>query len=126
MGSTGPDGWPAPTSPTASSSASPPPPTRLREQGGREAKEVAYGMFLQKTKKNGILAASEWLFIVPWGLQKLLNYVANRYGNPVIYVTENGMDEEEDQSATLDQVLNDTTRVGYFKGYLASVIFGQL
>jgi beta-glucosidase len=32
-----------------------------------------------------------------------------------------GMDEEDDQSATLDQVLNDTTRVGYFKGYLASV-----
>lgn len=32
-----------------------------------------------------------------------------------------GMDEEDDQSATLDQVLNDTTRVGYFKGYLNSV-----
>jgi len=32
-----------------------------------------------------------------------------------------GMDEEDDQSATLEQVLNDTTRVGYFKGYLASV-----
>jgi beta-glucosidase len=31
------------------------------------------------------------------------------------------MDEEDDQSATLEQVLNDTTRVGYFKGYLASV-----
>lgn len=35
-------------------------------------------------------AASEWLFIVPWGLRKLLNYAAKRYGNPVIYVTENG------------------------------------
>jgi hypothetical protein len=32
-----------------------------------------------------------------------------------------GMDEEDDQSATLDQVLNDTTRLGYFKGYLNSV-----
>lgn len=32
-----------------------------------------------------------------------------------------GMDEEDDQSVTLDQALNDTTRVGYFKGYLASV-----
>jgi len=32
-----------------------------------------------------------------------------------------GMDDEDDQSATLDQVLNDTMRVGYFKGYLNSV-----
>ncbi|GJM92304.1 hypothetical protein PR202_ga08765 [Eleusine coracana subsp. coracana] len=32
-----------------------------------------------------------------------------------------GMDEEDDPSAALDQVLNDTKRVGYFKGYLASV-----
>lgn len=35
-------------------------------------------------------AASEWLFIVPWGLHKLLNYIAKKYDNPAIYVTENG------------------------------------
>ncbi|PWZ08701.1 Beta-glucosidase 4 [Zea mays] len=67
------------------------------------------------------LAASEWLVIVPWGLHKLLNYIVKKYNNPVIYVTENGMDDEDDQSATIDQVLNDTKRVGYFKGYLNSV-----
>lgn len=35
-------------------------------------------------------AASEWLFIVPWGLRKVLNYIAKKYNNPAIYVTENG------------------------------------
>lgn len=35
-------------------------------------------------------AASEWLFIVPWGLQKVLNYIKKKYDNPAIYVTENG------------------------------------
>ncbi|CAO1942649.1 unnamed protein product [Urochloa humidicola] len=72
-------------------------------------------------EKIGERAASEWLFIVPWGLRKLLNYIAKKYNNPAIYITENGMDEEDDQSATLEQVLNDKTRIGYFKGYLASV-----
>nr|CAB3475101.1 unnamed protein product [Digitaria exilis] len=72
-------------------------------------------------EKIGERAASEWLFIVPWGLHKLLNYVAKKYDNPAIYITENGMDEEDDPSTTLEQALNDTTRVGYFKGYLASV-----
>lgn len=35
-------------------------------------------------------AASEWLYVVPWGIRKLINYVAKRYNNPPIYVTENG------------------------------------
>ena len=32
-----------------------------------------------------------------------------------------GMDDEDDPSATLDQFLNDTKRVGFFKGYLGVV-----
>lgn len=37
-------------------------------------------------------AASEWLYIVPWGIRNLINYVARKYGNPKIYITENGKD----------------------------------
>lgn len=32
-----------------------------------------------------------------------------------------GMDDEENEAATLEEMLNDEMRVGYFKGYLASV-----
>jgi beta-glucosidase len=68
-----------------------------------------------------VQAASEWLYILPWGIRKTINYVARKYGNPIIYVTENGMDDEDDPSATLDQILNDTKRVGFFKGYVGAV-----
>jgi hypothetical protein len=37
-----------------------------------------------------VQAASEWLYILPWGIQKTINYIARKYGNPIIYVTENG------------------------------------
>ncbi|KAI3935265.1 hypothetical protein MKW92_013253 [Papaver armeniacum] len=69
----------------------------------------------------GEKAASEWLYIVPWGLRKLLNYVAQKYQNPKIYITENGMDDEEDPKAPLHEMLDDKKRVRYYKGYLAAV-----
>ncbi|GMN59753.1 hypothetical protein TIFTF001_028836 [Ficus carica] len=69
----------------------------------------------------GVKAASEWLYVVPWGIRKLINYVAKRYNNPPIYVTENGMDDEENETAPLHEMLDDKLRVFYFKRYLAAV-----
>ncbi|KAI3887997.1 hypothetical protein MKW92_021359 [Papaver armeniacum] len=69
----------------------------------------------------GEKAASEWLYIVPWGIRSLLNYIAQKYHNPKIYITENGMDDEEDPKALLHEMLDDKKRVGYYKGYLAAV-----
>ncbi|KAH9315040.1 hypothetical protein KI387_023667, partial [Taxus chinensis] len=65
-------------------------------------------------------AASEWLYIVPWGIQKVLMWLTERYNRPPIYVTENGMDDEDCQ-ITLLEALRDTKRVNYFKGYLTAV-----
>lgn len=72
-------------------------------------------------EKIGEKAASEWLYVVPWGIRKMLNHLKEKYNNPVIYVTENGMDDEEDDSAELHEVLDDKLRVSYFKGYVAAV-----
>ncbi|KAI3935266.1 hypothetical protein MKW92_013254 [Papaver armeniacum] len=69
----------------------------------------------------GEKAASEWLYIVPWGIRSLLNYVAQKYHNPKIYITENGMDDEDDPKALLHEMLDDKKRVGYYKGYLAAI-----
>ncbi|KAG8380347.1 hypothetical protein BUALT_Bualt06G0006100 [Buddleja alternifolia] len=72
-------------------------------------------------KMIGEKAASSWLYVVPWGIQRLLNYISMRYNNPQIYITENGMDDEDDATSTLDEMLDDKLRVSYYKGYLAAV-----
>ncbi|XP_022998813.1 beta-glucosidase 42 [Cucurbita maxima] len=69
----------------------------------------------------GEKAASEWLYVVPWGLRKLLNYIKQKYKNPIIIITENGVDDEEDETCPLHEMLDDKMRVGYFKSYLAEV-----
>ncbi|CAL1355769.1 unnamed protein product [Linum trigynum] len=68
----------------------------------------------------GERAASDWLYVCPWGLRKVLNYMAKTYNSPKIYITENGMDDEE-RDAPLEEMLDDKLRVRYFKGYLSSV-----
>ncbi|XP_026444013.1 beta-glucosidase 4-like [Papaver somniferum] len=69
----------------------------------------------------GDKAASDWLYIVAWGLRNLLNYVAEKYQNPKIYITENGMDDEEDPETLLHKMLDDKKRVGYYKAYIAAL-----
>ncbi|XP_020587681.1 beta-glucosidase 4 isoform X2 [Phalaenopsis equestris] len=86
-----------------------------------EAQEMERIVKWQGGELIGERAASEWLYIVPWGLRKVLNYIARKYKNFPIYVTENGMDDEENESATLNDFLNDEKRVRYFKGYLGAV-----
>jgi beta-glucosidase len=33
---------------------------------------------------------SDWLFVVPSGMRKILGWIRERYNNPIIYITENG------------------------------------
>lgn len=61
-------------------------------------------------------AHSYWLYIVPWGLYKAVNYIKEHYGNPTMILAENGMDQAGE--LTLPTVLNDTIRIDYYESYL--------
>jgi len=72
--------------------------------------------------RNGSLigpqAASEWLHVVPEAIKMQLQYVHERYNPSGIIITENGCDVPNEQSMYLEQALNDTFRVNFFRAYL--------
>uniref|UniRef100_A0A667Z083 Lactase n=1 Tax=Myripristis murdjan TaxID=586833 RepID=A0A667Z083_9TELE len=53
---------------------------------------------------------------VAWGLRRLLNWIKEEYGDPEIYITENGV--STDKETTFD----DTARVFYYKTYIDEVL----
>nr|GMD36403.1 beta-glucosidase 44-like [Ipomoea batatas] len=64
-------------------------------------------------------ANSDWLYMVPWGLYKTVTYVKEQYGNPRMFLSENGMDY--DGKLTLAESFNNTKRISYYKSYLGEV-----
>ncbi|KAL2630528.1 hypothetical protein R1flu_015214 [Riccia fluitans] len=79
---------------------------------------------LTTVEKDGVLigekANSCWLYIVPWGIQRLIEYVWETYKVP-IYICENGMDDCNNLDLPLGHFLNDSRRVNYYRDYLKYV-----
>lgn len=74
------------------------------------------------TERNGIpigpRAASNWLYVYPKGIQELLLHIKKVYNNPLIYITENGIDEFNDPTLSLEEALMDTYRIDYYHRHL--------
>jgi beta-galactosidase len=66
---------------------------------------------------NWKLTDMKWA-IVPWGCQKLLEWLAARYDNPEIYITENGCAFDD---KLVDGKVEDKDRIEFFEGYLSAV-----
>lgn len=56
--------------------------------------------------------------VVPWGLQKLLEWIHERYNAPEIIITENGCAWDDQIDA--NGVVNDEQRVAFINGYLGA------
>ncbi|KAF7824014.1 beta-glucosidase 12-like [Senna tora] len=74
------------------------------------------------TERNGIpigpRAASDWLYVYPRGIHQLLLYIKRKYNNPLIYITENGIDEINDPTLSLKEALMDAYRIDYYYRHL--------
>lgn len=64
------------------------------------------------------LTSMQWA-IVPWGCQKLLEWISDRYGNPPIFITENGCSFEEEE---FQDIIADHKRIDFFDGYLSACL----
>ncbi|KAK3000768.1 hypothetical protein RJ639_021902, partial [Escallonia herrerae] len=62
---------------------------------------------------------SSWIRVYPAGIKDFLAYVKNKYDNPVIYISENGIDERDDPSLTRWESLTDHRRVSYYQKHLS-------
>lgn len=67
-------------------------------------------------------ANSIWLYIVPEGMRHLMNYIKQKYGNPTVIITENGMDDPNSILIPLKQALKDEKRVKYHNDYLTNLL----
>lgn len=64
-------------------------------------------------------AASPWLYVVPWGIRRTLCWVKDRYGNPPVYITENGFSDSTEN-------IDDHDRIDYLRRYINEVLKGDL
>lgn len=64
--------------------------------------------------------ANEWLYRVPFGFRKMLNWVSSRYGGIEIRVTENGWGDP-DTPDNLDAMLQDMGRCQYYRQYIGNM-----
>ncbi|XP_063222762.1 myrosinase 1-like [Bacillus rossius redtenbacheri] len=83
------------------------------DAGGVPSKDHDAGVVMSQDP-SWPASASSWLKVVPWGMRKLLNWIAKEYGNPKLIITENGFSDQGQ--------LDDVGRINYHKSYLSEVL----
>ncbi|CAN1809439.1 Beta-glucosidase 11 [Linum perenne] len=63
---------------------------------------------------------SYWQYLYPEGLRVLLEYTKETYMDPVIYITENG--KQDNATQTLEEALKDESRIDFYNSHLTSVL----
>ncbi|KAK7262566.1 hypothetical protein RJT34_30140 [Clitoria ternatea] len=74
--------------------------------------------FERDGKPIGIKIASNWLYVYPKGIRDLLLYTKEKYNNPLIFITENGINEYNDPTLSPEESLLDTFRIDYHYRHL--------
>ncbi|KAF2319501.1 hypothetical protein GH714_016488 [Hevea brasiliensis] len=87
-----------------------------------ETKSKGDNSYGEDGKLIGPQAYSPWFYIYPKGIRHLLNYTKDTYNNPVIYITENGVDEYNNETLSWQEGTLDDHRIQYYKTHLWNVL----
>ncbi|KAK6139734.1 hypothetical protein DH2020_026527 [Rehmannia glutinosa] len=71
------------------------------------------------TPEEEKMVGSDWLFVVPVGIYQLLVYTKEKYNDPIIYITENGVDEKNHKHLPVIAALEDDDRIEFHEQHLA-------
>uniref|UniRef100_A0A6N2KZQ7 Beta-glucosidase n=1 Tax=Salix viminalis TaxID=40686 RepID=A0A6N2KZQ7_SALVM len=66
----------------------------------------------------GTPTALNWLFVYPKGMYDLMLYIKDKYKNPPIYITENGLADANNASLPVKEALKDGLRIRYLANHL--------
>ncbi|CAN1236275.1 Beta-glucosidase 24 [Linum grandiflorum] len=77
--------------------------------------------FTSKSFKFGFCTAAFWLRLYPEGLKNVLLYVKDKYNNPVIYITENGIPDDGKFNAKAGEPPADPIRIDALNGHLSNI-----
>lgn len=80
------------------------------------------GNYKTSYDKSWEIAGAYNFRVVPWGMRRLLAYIKKNYGNPVVYITENGCMVPGEYEMSLSQRLNDVFRISFYRRYVNEVL----
>ncbi|KAM0939863.1 putative glycosidase [Dioscorea sansibarensis] len=90
-------------------------------------KNINSDTYVELSAKNldgeliGEQTANKWIYVYPDGIRDLLLYTKNKYNDPVIYVTENGIAQYDGGKLSLQEALNDEERIKYHALHLSKL-----
>ncbi|GLU19409.1 hypothetical protein SLE2022_356630 [Rubroshorea leprosula] len=95
----------------------------------KAASKTSYSTYSRvnlSTERDGIpigsqTAGSDWLYVYPRGPRDLLLYTKRKYNNPLVYITENGVYQVNNDTLSPKKVLADNYRIDYHLQHLASL-----
>ncbi|KAL3333387.1 hypothetical protein AABB24_033462 [Solanum stoloniferum] len=84
-----------------------------------------HGYLITLAEKDGVSIGEPTgmsrFFVVPNGMEEIVDYMKKRYHNKPMFVTENGYASLNPTTAQADELQHDTKRVEFHKSYLASL-----